>query len=153
MTDDGASAVIRQMRAEDLAETLDMWVAAWQAAYPAIDFAARREWTRDRIAELERNGSIGFVALLEDHIVGAMVLDPRTGYLDQIVVDTKWQGHGIADVLLAKARDVAPAGIALHVNQDNARAIGFYRKHGFVTTGEDINPRSGAPIFRMSWRP
>ena len=51
-------AVIRQMRAEDLAETLDMWVAAWQAAYPAIDFSARRGWTRDRIAELERGGSI-----------------------------------------------------------------------------------------------
>jgi putative acetyltransferase len=146
-------AVIREMRAEDLAETLDVWVAAWQAAYPAIDFAARRGWTRDRIAELERGGSISLVALLEDRIVGAMVLNPDTGYLDQIVVATQWQGRGIADILLAKARHLAPAGIELHVNQDNARAIGFYEKHGFMTTGEDVNPRSGAPIFRMSWRP
>jgi putative acetyltransferase len=141
------------MRAEDLAETLDMWVAAWQAAYPAIDFAARRGWTRDRIAELERTGSIGLVALLEDRIVGAMVLNPDSGYLDQIVVATAWQGRGVADILLAKARHLTPAGIELHVNQDNARAIRFYEKHGFVTTGTDVNPRSGAPIFRMRWRP
>ena len=148
-----ARAVIRQMRAQDLAETLDMWVAAWQAAYPAIDFAARRGWAGARIAELERTGSITFVALLEDRVVGAMVLNPDTGYLDQIVVATAWQGRGIADILLAKARRMARAGIALDVNQDNARAICFYQKHGFVTTGADVNPQSGAPIFRMSWRP
>jgi putative acetyltransferase len=146
-------AVIRPMRAEDLTETLDMWVEAWQAAFPAIDFAARHGWTRDRIAELERTGSIALVALLENRIVGAMVLNPDTGYLDQIVVATAWQGRGIGDILLAKARHMAPAGIELHVNQDNARAIRFYEKHGFTTMGEDINPRSGAPIFRMSWRP
>jgi hypothetical protein len=34
--------VVRPMLPEDLPETLDMWVAAWQAAYPSIDFAARR---------------------------------------------------------------------------------------------------------------
>jgi putative acetyltransferase len=150
---EGASAVLRRMRTEDLAETLDMWVAAWQAAYPDIDFEARRGWTTDRIAELERTGSVSFIALLKERIVGAMVLNPDTGYLDQIVVATQWQGRGIAEILLAEARRIAQTGLDLHVNQDNARAIRFYRKHGFITTSEDVNPRSGAPIFRMSWRP
>lgn len=147
-----AAAVIRPMRAGDLAATLDMWVAAWQAAYPAIDFAARRTWTGERIAELERTGSISLIALLDGRIVGAMVLNPDTGYLDQIVVATEWQGRGIADILLTEARRIAKSGIELHVNQDNARAIRFYQKHGFITTGEDTNPRSGAPVLRMSWR-
>jgi putative acetyltransferase len=128
-------------------------VAAWQIAYPQIDFAARRGWSADRIAELERTGSRSVVALRDDRIVGALVVNPDTGYLDQIVVATDWQGHGIASRLLAEARRIAPAGLDLHVNKDNARAIRFYEKHAFKTTGEDVNPRSGAPIYRMSWRP
>jgi len=153
MTPSLADAVVRPMRAGELEATLDMWVAAWQATYPAIDFAARRGPTSERIAELERGGAISLVALVADRIVGAMVLNPGTGYLDQIVVATDWQGRGVAALLLAQARRIAQTGLDLHVNQDNARAIRFYRKHGFITAGEDVNPRSGAPIFRMRWRP
>jgi putative acetyltransferase len=152
MADDG-SVTVRPMTPEDLAETLDMWVAAWQAAYPNIDFAARRDWTKDRIAELENTGSHALVALRDDRIVGALVVNPETGYLDQIVVATADKGRGVADILLAEARRISPQRLDLHVNQDNARAIGFYQKHGFVIDGEDVNPRSGAPIYRMSWRP
>jgi putative acetyltransferase len=148
-----ADAAVRPMRADELAETLDMWVAAWQAAYPHLDFAARRGWAAEHIAELERTGSVSLIALVVDRIVGAMVVNPDTGYLDQIVVATRWQGRGIAEMLLAQARRLAQTGLDLHVNQDNARAIRFYQKHGFITTGEDVNPRSGAPIFRMRWRP
>jgi len=150
---DGDGVTVRPMRPEDLAATLDMWVAAWQAAYPHIDFAARRDWTQDRIAELERTGSHSLIALRDDRIIGVLVVNPKTGYLDQIVVATADQGRGVADILLAQARRLSPQNLDLHVNQDNARAIGFYQKHGFITVAEDINPRSGAPIYRMSWRP
>lgn len=150
---DDTDVVVRALRPEDLEETLDVWVAAWQAAYREIDFAARREWAREHIAELERTGSRSLIAACGDRIVGAMVVDPATGYLDQIVVATELQGRGIAAALLAQARRIAPAGLELHVNQDNARAIRFYRKHGFATVGEDVNSRSGAPTFRMRWEP
>jgi putative acetyltransferase len=145
--------VIRPMQPADLPETLDVWVAAWQAAYPAIDFNARRSWTVDRIAELERTGSQSLIVLKDGRIVGAMVVNPDTGYLDQIVVATDCQGGGIAEMLLAEARRLSPSGLDLHVNQDNGRAIRFYEKHGFCKTGEDVNPRSGAPIDLMRWRP
>lgn len=150
---EGGSVTVRPMRPEDLAETLDMWVAAWQAAYPNIDFAARRGWTKDRIAELERTGSRALIALRGNRIVGALVVNPDTGYLDQMVVATADQGRGVADILLAEARRLSPQNLDLHVNQDNARAIRFYQKHGFVTVAEDVNPHSGAPIYRMRWRP
>ena len=148
-----ADVAVRPMRAEDMAEMLDMWVAAWQVAYPDINFAARRGWTADRIAELERTGSCSVIASRDGRIVGALVVNPVTGYLDQLVVATECQGLGVATILLAEARRIAPAGLDLHVNQDNGRAIRFYTKHEFKTVSEDVNPRSGAPIFRMSWRP
>ena len=151
--DERTDLVVRALRPEDLDETLDIWVAAWQAAYPAIDFSARRDWAREHIAELERTGSHTLVAAYDGRIVGVLAVDPATGYLDQIVVAGEFQGRGVAETLLAQARSVAPAGLDLHVNQDNARAIGFYRKHGFAAAGEDVNPRSGAPTLRMRWRP
>jgi putative acetyltransferase len=144
---------IRSMTPADLQEALDVWVAAWQVAYPAIDFNARRGWTADRIAELERTGSRSLVALKDGSIVGALVVNPETGYLDQIVVAADHQGSGVAEILLSEARRLSPTKLDLHVNQDNSRAIRFYEKHGFAKTGEDVNPRSGAPIYLMRWQP
>jgi putative acetyltransferase len=139
------------MLPDDLPETIAMWVAAWQAAYPAIDFAARRGWIAGRIAELERGGSQSHVMTHDGRIIGLLVVNPDTGYLDQLVVTTHYQGSGAADALLAEARQLSPVRLDLHVNKDNARAIRFYEKNGFRVFAEDINPRSGAPIYRMSW--
>jgi putative acetyltransferase len=145
--------IVRPMLPADLPEMLDVWVAAWQVAYPKIDFEARRGWAVEHFADLEQEGSLLFVALGEGHILGALAVDPNTGYLDQIVVAIGHQGQGVADVLLAQARRVSPDGLDLHVNQDNARAVRFYEKNGFTNAGSDRNTRSGAPIYKMSWRP
>ena len=60
---------------------------------------------------------------------------------------------GIASALLNEAMRISPAGLDLNVNKDNALAIRFYKKHGFVISGEALNWRSGAPVHKMSWRP
>jgi putative acetyltransferase len=56
-------------------------------------------------------------------------------------------------MLIAEAKLMSPAGLDLDVNIDNARAIGFYRRLGFLITGVGKNPISGKPVHRMSWRP
>lgn len=142
--------VVRPMTEADLADVIDMWVATWQAAYPAIDFEARRGWIEDRLVELEQTGSRSFVAVTDGTVVGLVLVNASTGYLDQFAVATSMQGKGIASRLLTQARSLTPV-LELHVNQDNARAIAFYRKQGFVVAGEAINPSSGAPIYLMRW--
>jgi putative acetyltransferase len=55
-------------------------------------------------------------------------------------------------MLVDEAKRRSPAGIRLLVNTDNARAIRFYERNGFVQAGEDVNPTSGRPVLRMEWK-
>lgn len=143
--------MLRPLQPADLPEAVDLWVAAWHAAYPAIDFEARRAWFVDRIAEQQSEGAEAIVALMGGRVVGLLLINPQTAYLDQIVVASDRQGAGMAELLMNRAKECTPSGFALHVNQDNARAIRFYEKQGLRITGESTNPRSGAPIYELRW--
>jgi putative acetyltransferase len=122
-------------------------------AYPRLDFAARLDWWRERWKnELVPTAAI-VMAEAQAALLGFVTVDCESGYLDQIVVAPEAWGSKVAEALIAEARRLSPAGLDLAVNADNARAIRFYEKHGFVATGSDVNPRSGAPIHKMAWRP
>jgi len=147
-----ATIALRPYVAADEGATIKLWRRTWQSAYPGIDFATRLAWWRARWRdELVPSCSI-MVAEAGSDMVGFVTVDPRTGYLDQIVVAPEAWGSPAAPALVDAAKRIAPSGLDLHVNRDNPRAIRFYEKHGFAISGEDVNPRSGAPIYRMSWR-
>jgi putative acetyltransferase len=132
---------------------IELWRRTWQQAYPRIDFTARLDWWRQRWRdELVPVATIA-VAESDGKMVGFVTVDVSTFDLDQIVVAPETWGMGVAAALMAEAKRISPAGLDLHVNTDNTRAIGFYEKHGFVISGEAINWRSGAPVHKMSWRP
>jgi putative acetyltransferase len=144
---------LRPYVAGDEDAAIELWRRTWQQAYPDIDFAARLAWWRERWnTELVPACAIR-VARASGHMVGFVTVEPRSGYLDQIVVAPEAWGSATATALVDAAKCIAPSGLDLHVNRDNRRAIRFYEKHGFTLSGEDINPRSGAPILKMSWRP
>ena len=145
------AAVLRPYRAADEAAAIELWRRTWQQAYPAIDFATRVAWWRARWrSELVPAAAI-VVAEAGGALVGFVTVDAATGYLDQIVVAPETWGTGVAEMLLDEAKRRSPARLELHVNTDNARAVGFYRKHGFAVAGEDVNARSGAPVYVMRW--
>ena len=142
---------LRPYRAADEEVAIELWRRSWQHSYPDIDFSARLSWWRERWRkELVPSAKIT-LAERADALVGFVTIDPATGYLDQIVVAPEAWGGGVAEALLAEAKRICPEKIELHVNKDNARAIGFYDKHGFVVTGESSNPLSGRPVFAMRW--
>jgi putative acetyltransferase len=149
----GASFTLRAYTPADEDAAIELWRRTWQQHYPQIDFAARVPWWRERwCSELVPTAIITLAEQAGD-LVGFVTVDPKTRYLDQIVVAPEAWGSDIAAGLLAEAKRLSPAGLELAVNADNARAIRFYEKQGFAVSGEDVNPRSGAPIYRMCWRP
>jgi putative acetyltransferase len=144
---------LRRYRAADEDAAIELWRQTWQVAYPAIDFSARLEWWRQRWRNELVPAATITVAEMNGQMVGFVTVDPVSLDLDQIVVASEAWGSGVASILLAEAKRISPRGLDLHVNKDNARAIRFYEKQGFVICGEAMNWRSGAPVHTMSWRP
>jgi putative acetyltransferase len=143
---------LRLYAAADEDAAVELWRRTWQVAYPNIDFAARTDWWRKRWRdELVAQATI-VVAMVDGSLAGFVTVDPRSGYLDQIVVAPELWGSKLAAALLDEAKRISPARLDLLVNKDNARAIRFYEKHGFEHAGDDVNPVSGRPVNRMSWR-
>ena len=143
---------LRPYRVKDEDAAIELWRVTWQQAYPSIDFSARVAWWRERWrSELVPNAAI-IVAEQAGSLVGFVTID-GSGYLDQLVVAPANWGSKLANALVDEAKRAAPAGVTLLVNKDNARAIRFYERNGFVHAGEDVNPTSGRPVLRMTWRP
>jgi putative acetyltransferase len=149
----GLSYTLRAYVAADEDAAIELWRRTWQQHYPHLDFTARLPWWRERWrTELVPTATI-MVAESAGRLIGFVSVDPATRYVDQIVVAPEAWGSGLAAALIAEAKRLSPAGLELTVNADNARAIRFYEKQGFVITGDDVNAISGAPVRKMSWRP
>jgi putative acetyltransferase len=144
---------LRAYQTDDEDASVALWLRTWQATYPALDFAERLDWWRERwrrellpVAEI-------FIAEANGSMIGFVTIDTATRYLDQLVVAPEYWGAGVGRDLIAEAKRLSPSGVDLDVNVDNARALAFYRKCGFAITGDGKNPITGRPIHRMSWRP
>jgi putative acetyltransferase len=142
---------LRPYHPEDEEAAIALWQRTWQQAYPSIDFAARVAWWRERWRKELVPGAAIMVAEEAGEVVGFVTID-STGYLDQLVVAPAHWGTELAMALVDEAKRLSPGGITLLVNTDNARAIRFYQRNGFVHAGEDVNPTSGRPVLKMAWK-
>jgi putative acetyltransferase len=146
-----APFTIRPYQPSDENAAIALWHRTWQLAYPAIDFAQRVDWWRERWrSELVPNAEI-VVAEQAGDIAGFVTIDP-SGYLDQLVVAPDHWGSRLADTLVDEAKRRSPNGVTLKVNADNARAIRFYERNGFVHAGDDVNSGLGRPVLKMQWQ-
>jgi putative acetyltransferase len=155
--DRAPALALRPYTPADEDAAIALWQRTWQQAYPDIDFGARLVWWRERwrgelVPACAITVAVEGEAVTGEAMAGFVTVDPRTLYLDQLVVAPEAWGTGAAAALVDAAKRASPFGLDLHVNRDNARAIRFYQKHGFTVSGEEANPRSGAPVYKMSWR-
>ncbi|MES2602052.1 MAG: GNAT family N-acetyltransferase [Pseudomonadota bacterium] len=147
-----APFTLRPYTADDENAAIDLWFRTWQQAYPSINFAQRLEGWRTRWRdELVPVAQI-VVAEQNRNVIGFVTMD-ASGYLDQLVVAPEAWGSDLGNVLIAEAKIMSPRGITLLVNADNARAIRFYERNGFVHTHDDVNPVSGRKVYGMAWKP
>ena len=140
---------------------LNLWERAWSATFPEIDFAARRDWLRRRLAEGHARGDLIAGAFRRDgevmRLAGFLTLEwlPRAGcgHVDQIAVDPGDWGTGAGRLLLDAAKAACPVELTLSVNADNDRARRFYAQAGFEIAGVGHNPASGLPTLELRWSP
>ena len=126
--------------ARDEDASVALWLRTWQATYPHIDFAERLDWWRTRWrSELVPTAEI-VIAEAAGDVIGFVTVDPRTLYLDQIVVAPESWASGVGAALIAKAKQISPAGLDLDVNTDNSRAIRFYDRQGFFIAAPASTP-------------
>jgi len=151
--DVGGAFSLRPYAAADEDAAIELWRRTWAHHFPHIDFNARVAWWRERWRQELIPVAHVVLAEIDGALAGFVTVDPKTMYLDQIVVAPEHWGSGAARALLDEAKRLSPCGLDLLVNKDNARAIQFYQKHGFAYVGEDKNPVSGIPVNRMAWRP
>lgn len=130
---------------------LDLWVAAWRAAVPHIDFDARRPWCAEHLDALAAAGVRVVVAEVAGTVAGFVTVDAASGHVDQLAVSPAAQGGSSADALIGCAKALSPRGLALDVNADNHRARRFYARHGFRPVGAGVNARSGLPTLALRW--
>ena len=91
-----SSLKLRSYLPDDEDTAIALWQRTWQQAYPHIDFAARVAWWRERWRTELVPVCIITVAMVDAAMAGFVTVDPKTGYLDQLVVAPEAWGSGAA---------------------------------------------------------
>ena len=133
------AVILRPATPADAAEVAAIWHAGWRdghlghvaddlvAARPEESFRTRAAQRVDDTIVAERDGQVaGFIMIVDDE-------------LEQVYVDARHRGTGVADRLMACAEQhIAAAGYAtawLAVVAGNARARRFYERRGWTDGG------------------
>lgn len=144
-------ASIRQVAGQ---EEYPRLVAIWRSAVDAThDFLAEAD--RD---EIESQLASDYLPQVDLHVADRGGLP--VGFagvsgdsLEMLFVDARQRGHGIGTVLLSFV--VAECGVrTVDVNEQNAQAVGFYRRRGFIVVGRSELDDQGRPypILHMAFR-
>ncbi len=150
------STMIRDATPQDATALANLIFKTWLATY--IPLGVPREAIVQYFGDLKNyqltwekfliEGDKSFRTILstvEDQVVGICFGYQKDGLseLKALYVDTAYQAKGIGTALVNAMLTHFPAKTFVHVVESNSNAIGFYKKFGFVPTGD-------TSIFRLS---
>ncbi|WP_238324967.1 GNAT family N-acetyltransferase [Paenarthrobacter nicotinovorans] len=139
--------LLREVRLEMLADTPMAYIESLESARRQTD----TQW-RERAAAMSGDNSLTLVADAGHEgsnfcaLMRVVLKHPQSpekplqAMLISVYVAPRLRGLGLADELLNEAckaagEELGAQTIELGVHEDNARALAFYRRHGFEATG------------------
>lgn len=141
--------IVRQFRNDDLNEVSNIATRSLDESFdPSIFMFYHDQWPQAQLVYVDSFG----------HVIGFLNstrLNPRTARINLLAVLPEFQGHGLGQILLNQFRTVmlmnGISSIELEVRKENYKAIGFYRKNGFIQS-EILNHyyRNGGDAIRMT---
>lgn len=139
--------MIRKLKKEDIDEVMEIWK---KENIRTHNFISKEYWENnyEYVKDILPNADID-VYLLDEHIVGFIGVD--NDYIEGIFVDINNQHNGIGTSLLNKIKEEKEK-LTLSVYKKNINAIKFYKKNGFIITGESIDKNTDEIEYTMTWK-
>ncbi|WP_445190547.1 acetyltransferase [Sphingomonas sp. Sph1(2015)] len=136
-----AMFTIRFSRPTDGARVLEIWRGAVNATHHFLSVEDRLAIDREVCAFLPQ-APLTLAVDQNDHPLGFMLIDD--GHMEALFIDPAAFGHGIGAALVRHGLALYP-GMTTDVNEQNAQAVGFYKRMGFTQTGRSSCDGQGRP--------
>lgn len=135
----GSMLKIRRSCPEDTERVVEIWRNAVDATHDflsTVDRTAIDEQVQELLPKAllwlavdDGNRPVAFMGLSDSH-------------MDSLFVDPSYHGRGIGRCLVEHASMLHPI-LTTEVNEENVKAVGFYRRLGFVETGWSPTDKQG----------
>ncbi|ECG8591882.1 acetyltransferase [Salmonella enterica subsp. salamae] len=132
---------IRRSRHEEGEKLIGIWRRSVDATHDFLSASYRAE-LEELVSDFLPEAPLWVAVTDRDEPVGFMLLTGE--HMDALFVDPDVRGQGVGKLLVEHALTLAP-GLTTNVNEQNAQAVGFYKKMGFKVTGRSEVDDLGKP--------
>ncbi|MFK0165341.1 acetyltransferase [Rhizobium sp. NPDC090279] len=143
--------LLRQARPDDVARNYEIWRTSVEATH---DFLAASD--REAIARMVEEDYLPnaeFTVAVDDDDLPHGFMGVTGNHIDSLFIHAESRGKGLGRLLLESFRTGKDV-VTVDVNEQNAGAVGFYRRLGFAVTGRAEVDDQGRhyPILHLQWQ-
>jgi len=132
---------VRASTSEDGARIVEIWRGAVAATHDFLSPADLAEIDAQVEAFLPQTP---LLLVIDDQGRTAGFMGMTDDKVDALFIDPKLRGGGIGRLMIEHAASLYPS-LSVDVNEQNAQAVGFYERMGFVRTGRSDTDDQGRP--------